>query len=105
MVVFAAQGTSDVNILPALGAAFRHSCYRNYSAREWAKVSVLDLAVIFEPCSKQGISAHLFHFFINHVVRHGPPTTLEDTSCLLLNAAFGEISGIPVTFYGLFLGS
>jgi hypothetical protein len=106
MVVFAAQGTSDVNILPALGAAFRHSFYRNYSAREWAKVSIMDLAVIFEPCSKQGISAHLFHFFINHVVRHGPPTTLEDTmnfegfgmksSCLFLNAAFGEIPGIPV---------
>jgi endonuclease III len=106
IVVFCAQGVGDANILPYLGAVFRHPRYANWTVQEWARVCVYELATILKPCSAQGVKAHYLLSFFKYVHEEKPPETVKrfsciyglgkKSACLLLSATKGHPVGIPV---------
>jgi endonuclease III len=106
IVVFAAQGVADENILPHLGAVFRHPRYQHFGVEEWAALPIAELASLLNHCSMQGQNALYIHDFLAEVGKNGVPRTLEDclcflgilkkTACLFLTAVFGKQFGIPV---------
>jgi hypothetical protein len=106
LVVYAAQGVADENILPHLGAVFRFPKYRNFGVEEWMMVPVAELATIFRHCSKQGQNALYVRDFLEEVAANGVPRTLDDclcfygmlkkSACLFLGVVFNCHYGIPV---------
>jgi endonuclease III len=106
IVVFAAQGVADSNILCYLGTVFRHWRYQNWGVAEWALVNVYELATILKPCSAQGLkSLYLKHFF-QYLSQHQVPRTVphfccfygiqKKSACLLISTTKEEPVGIPV---------
>ena len=105
MVVLAAQGVGDSNILPLLGAVFRHPRYQNMSIEQWASLSIAELASIFKKGSKHCLNAYHYHFFIKECMENGPPLQLADiicfrgfskkSGCLFLKAVLNVDVGIP----------
>ena len=106
IVVFCAQGVADANILPYLGAVFRHVRYANWTIAEWARISVYELATILQPCSAQAKKALYLVNFFKYVHEEKPLQTVKGFSCiyglgkksacLLLLATTGHPVGIPV---------
>jgi len=106
IVVFAAQGVADSNILCYLGTVFRHARYQNWGVAEWALVNVYELATLLKPCSTQGLkSLYLKHFF-QYLSQHQVPRTVQHfccfygiqkkSTCLLLSTTKEGPVGIPV---------
>jgi endonuclease III len=106
IVVYAAQGVADENILPSLGAIFRSPCYRHFGAAEWSRVKPAELTTLLRHCSMQAQNALYIRDFLAEVAQNGVPRTLEDvlcfygilkkSACLFLGVVFQEQYGIPV---------
>ena len=108
MVLVAAQGASDLVILPYLGAVFRHLRYANFSIEEWSSISVEELTMVFRKASKQSQNAMIVHHFLKDFANEEVlPQTIDEivcyhgfgkkTACLLLDAmGLTNQAGIPV---------
>jgi endonuclease III len=106
LVVFSAQGVADENILPHLGAVFRHPRYRHMGVQEWEMVDKKELATILRHCSSQGLKACYINGFLSLILSFGCPRTVEaclavygmqkKSACLFLSSVFGCPVGIPV---------
>ena len=91
MLVLAAQGVSDKNVLSSLGAVFRHPRYANLDSKKFLALGMTELTLLFKKCSKQVLNAHNFFFFLYEVeFGGGPPTHLEDITCF---RGFNEKTG------------
>jgi endonuclease III len=106
IVVYAAQGVADENILPHLGSVYRHPKYQHFGVEEWAALPVEEIASVLRHCSMQGQNALYIHDFLKEVSNNGVPRTVDDclsfygmlkkTACLFLSVVFEEQFGIPV---------
>jgi hypothetical protein len=106
VVVFAAQGVADENILPHLGGMFRLPRYRNFGCKEWSMVSTDELAELLTPCSCHGLKGCYLHDWFVYVSSNGPPLSVEQclcmygmqkkSACLFLSAFMGSPVGVPV---------
>ena len=106
IVVYAAQGVADENILPHLGAVFRSPRYEHFGVEEWRLVPVAEVATVLSHCSMQGQNALYIRDFLSEVDTNGVPRTLEDclsfygmlkkSACLFLGVVFHQNFGIPV---------
>jgi endonuclease III len=105
-VLVAAQGCRDVNVLPRLGAVFRHPRYEHFSVEEWCSISLLELVTVYHHVSKQALNAHIVISFLQEFRDVDLPRTVQEitcyygfgkkTACLLLSAVGMENVGIPV---------
>ncbi|KAG9300897.1 hypothetical protein G9A89_002949 [Geosiphon pyriformis] len=106
IVIFAAQGVADENILPHLGAVFRSPRYSPLGIEEWVMLPIAEVATVLNHCSMQGQNALYIHDFLAEIAKNGVPRTLEDcltfygmlkkSACLFLGVVFHQTFGIPV---------
>jgi hypothetical protein len=107
IVVFAAQGVADENILPHLGGMFRLPRYRNFGCKEWSMVGTEEVAQLLTPCSCHGLKACYLRTWFQYVVDAGAaPLSVEQclcmygmqkkSACLFLSAFLGIPVGVPV---------
>jgi hypothetical protein len=106
IVVFAAQGVSDENILPHLGAVFRSVRYQYFGVLEWYTVGTHEIATVLRHCSSQGLKSCYIHAFLKYVLDVGCPRTVPEcipiygmqkkSACLFLHSVFDAPVGIPV---------
>jgi hypothetical protein len=106
IVVYAAQGVADLNVLPYLGSVFRFPRYQHCGIKEWAMVSIYEIAQLLKPCSSHGLKAWYVKGFLQYLSVHMVPYTLENfvcfygfkkkSACLFLSAVCGRPFGIPV---------
>ena len=112
LVLVAASGTSDVTILPRWATIFRHPQFKFLSLEEWSCVPLLDLAILFSPCSKQGKCACIAICFLkywaskDHLPGSQPDISIAEikclyymgkkTACLILLGLTGRNFGIAV---------
>jgi endonuclease III len=108
IVVFAAQGVADENILPHLGAVFRSARYQYFGVQQWYKAGTKEIATVLRHCSSQGLKACYIHQFLKLILDtpEGCPKTVEScacvygmqkkSACLFLHSVFDAPVGIPV---------
>lgn len=106
IVVWAAQGVGDANILPYLGSLFRSPKYGSFGVDEWANVDIEELATLLKPCSGQGLKACYINGFFEYMSEHSISLTLgnftcffgmqKKSACLLLSTVCSQPFGIPV---------
>ena len=73
IVVYAAQGVADENILPHLGAVFRSPRYKHFGIEEWVLLPVSEVATVLNHCSMQAQNALYIHYFLEEVAHNGVP--------------------------------
>jgi hypothetical protein len=106
LVVFAAQGVADANILAHLGATFRLPRYMHFGCLEWAMVGPHEIASVLTPCSCHGLKGNFLADWFGYVGQNGIPQTVEQclclygmrkkSACLFLSAFLGKPVGVPV---------